>query len=196
MRLLTALLRPFEWLFGTRGDAFYRATCRTASWPEFCSQIEAVVRTHFPSERGFVVHPVHQKYACFVHVYQGLTSGFSVGLVPKSEPGGEVTVSLWGSRWSRLHSWGIQIATACFFLALLACIGLAAWKGWVIPFIGIVIAAVALLVTILVMRLLFFGITALTRASDTGALEEQLTAVVAAIQAVVEENQEVSIPLE
>jgi hypothetical protein len=132
VRVLAAALRPLGWLLGTRDRAVYRATFHAPSWPDLCSQVEGSVRASDPGGDGFAFRVV-KRPTCIIRAYRGMTSGFSVQLIPQLAPPGGANVLLVVGRWSRWHTWGVHVATAGFFVTLLGCVLALAVTGWQFP---------------------------------------------------------------
>ena len=182
MNLPAALLRALDWLFGTGSGVLYKGTCPTDSWPELCARTEEIMRAMCLEEEGYSVRATVYPYSCFVRAYQGLIGGLAVNLIPQKDAAGGSSALVSVNRWSRLHSFGIQVAIAVFFQVLLGSIVAVALAGWQVPFIGWILLGVSVLVTILVMRFLFFFIDLLAWRGQNENTEERAETLVTVIR--------------
>ncbi len=194
MKFPEAIRRPLDWLFGTGSGVLYQGKCRTESWTELCYQVEEAVRVSCPEAEGYVVRSSLHNVASFVRAYRGLTSGLSVGLIPQERQASGALVLITINRWSRLHSFGIQLATACFFLAVVAGIVAAALAGWQVPFMGWILLVASALVAILFLKVLFLGINRVTWRDMTPEVQEHADTLVHVVRAVVETANDSCVP--
>ncbi|MBX7106068.1 MAG: hypothetical protein K1X57_18450 [Gemmataceae bacterium] len=186
MKLPGAIRQGSDWLFGSGSAVLYQGKCRTDSWTELCHQMEEVVRVSCPESDGYAVHPLRHKSASFVRVYHGLTDGLSVSLIPQERPVGGSLVRVSVNRWSRLHSFGVQLVTAFFFLALIAGIAKVAVAGWQVPFLGWILLAISAVASILFTKVLFLGINRVAWRDPAPEMEERANTLVKVVRAVVE----------